>query len=244
MASSPLTEKKPSADGSRGIRLSDRILIAGQTGKGKTTLALYIMAQLQPIRTIVFDPKAQLRFGDLQPVSSPGKLAKELKNKPFVHYVPRSFDRDTLEDACMVVWSTPGPWLWDVDETSELTSPNYCPEGLRLAVTQGRQTHRMVMACTQRLAESHPVFRSQSEHMFVFVPPPIELDLKAIAGNMYREVPLLQRELSSLHAEHGDYSHLWFCRDTDELRRCAPIPIEEAKPAPPRERTVIDEVGR
>jgi hypothetical protein len=206
----------------RGIRLSDRVLVAGQTGKGKTTLAHFLVAGLQPVRAIVFDPKDDLDFG-VPKCRSPEELEVQIRDG-LVHYVPASFDRETLEEACQIVWLAPGPWLWWIDEAAELTGPNYCPAGLRLAVTQGRQPRKMVLAITQRLAEIHPVFRSQSEHVIIFTPAPILLDLKTIAGNVRREAGELDRLLGELHAEHGDYSHLWYVRDTDELRRCAPLP--------------------
>lgn len=207
----------------RGIRLSDRVLIAGQTGKGKTTLARYLVDGLQPVRTIVFDPKGELEFPDVAPCRSPDELAAAMRD-PLIHYIPASFDRDQLEEACEIVWNTPGPYIWWIDETSEVSTPGFCPAGLRLGVTQGRQGRKMVLAVTQRLAEIHPVFRSQAEHIIIFTPAPIELDLKTVAGHVRREARELDAELSSLHAEHGDFSHLWHVRDTDELRRCAPLP--------------------
>jgi hypothetical protein len=218
----------------RGIRLSDRILIAGQTGKGKTTLARYLVDGLQPIRTIVFDPKDELRFPKVEPCRTPGELAGRMR-EPLIHYVPASFDRDQLEEACQIVWSTPGPYVWWVDEAAGLTNAAYCPEGLKLCVTQGRSHRKMVIAITQRLAESHPVFRSQAEHIFIFVPPPVMLDLKAIAGNVRREANVLDDELKLLQEQEGDFSHLWYVLDGDELRRCAPLPApgHVGEPEPP-----------
>jgi hypothetical protein len=222
----------------RGIRLSDRVLIAGQTGKGKTELARMIAEGQQPVRLIVVDPKGELSFhetvdGKRQPVTparTPLELAQAMHGA-IVHFIPASFDRDALEEAFEIIWETPGPYIVWVDEGSEVSSPNWCPMGLRLCTTQGRQLQKQVILVTQRLAEIHPVFRSQSEHVFLMVPAPIMLDLKTLAGNVRREASWLERELGELHQEHGDYSHLWYCRDTDEMRRCGPIPLP-ARPRP------------
>lgn len=223
----------------RGIRIAgptgaDRLFIAGMTGKGKSTLVRYLAEGLQPVRVIVFDPKGLGRWG-AAPARTPAELERAM-NAPVVHYIPASFDRKELEAACELVWQTPGPYLWIVDDVNELTNPNYCPPGLRLANTQGREHRKMVATLTQRLAETHPCLRSQADHVIIFTPPPIELDLRTIAGTVRREAPELERELAELHAEHGDYSHLWYVRDTDELRRCAPLELAGVNaPAPTSE---------
>lgn len=224
----------------RPIRLSDRILIAGQTGKGKTELAKFIVAGQQPVRVICVDPKEEHGFEEISasgkleavPVSrTPLELVQNMHREQ-VHYVPGSFDRPGLEEAFAIIHETPGPLIIWVDETSEVSSPSWCPEGLRLDVTQGRRHRKQVIAVTQRLAEIHPVFRSQSEHVFLMVPAPIMLDLKTLSGNVRREAAWLDAELGQLHAQQGDFSHLWYCRDTDSMARCAPIPL----PAPGRSR--------
>lgn len=226
----------------RGIRMSDRVFVVGQTGKGKTTLARWLVAQLQPVRVVVFDPKAELSFPDVVAARTPMELAAAM-HQPLVHYVPASFDKQAREEAWEIVHATPGPMIEWVDETSEETNPSYCPEGLRLDVTQGRAHRKLVLALCQRVAESHPVFRSQAEHVFIFVPPPIELDLKAIGASIGREASVLEQALRELHAEHGEYSHLWYVRETDELRRCAPVPVGASTRAPVGPSTQTEEEG-
>lgn len=234
------TPPAPAATGAqpRGIRLSDLVLIAGQRGKGKTELARMIAEAQQPVRLICVDPKGEHSFTELRdgkrvpvtPARTPLELAQAMHGA-IVHYIPASFDRDALEEAFEIIWETPGPYILWVDEGSEVSSPNWCPPGLRLCATQGRVPEKQVLMVTQRLAEIHPVFRSQSDHVFLMVPAPVMLDLKAIAGNVRREASWLERELAEVHAASGDYSHLWYCRDTDEMRRCAPIPLP-SRPVP------------
>lgn len=223
-----------------GILLSDCVLIAGQRGKGKSTLARYIADRLQPVRTIHFDPKGEMQFPGVAPARSPEALAEALRG-PVVHYIPSGFERPELERACELVWRCPGPWVWDVDELAEVSNPGYAPAGLRRAATQGRVPRKMLLGNTQRLAEVHPCFRSQAEHVFIFTPAPPELDLKMIGGSIGREAGELRAELEQLHAEHGDYSHLWFVRSSNELRPCAPLPApapaRRAAPAPPEGRS-------
>lgn len=216
----------------RGIRVhpeADRVLLVGQTRKGKTTLAEFIAAQLQPVRLIIVDPKEEFLDGHwgCQAARSPAQLAGAM-HQPVVHYIPGTLDPGELEEAAEIIWVTPGPYILWLDETAALSNANWCPKGFKLCVTQGGKQCKLVLALTQRLAESHPVFRSQADHVFVMVPPPIELDLKAIAAATRREPEVIREGLQQLQDEYGDYSHLWYCLDGDELRLCAPVPLEEA----------------
>ena len=206
------------------------MLIVGSTGDGKSTLARYIADGLQPIRLIAVDPKGELELG-VTPCRSAAELAEAIR-APTSHYVPASFDREELEQAFQLIWQTRGPWLLEVHEAAEVSSPNWCPAGLRLACTQGRSLRKMVIACTQRVTECHPVFRTQSEHIFLMVPRPIEMDLRTIAGHVRREASEIGELLDQLQTQQGRYDHVWYCRLTNEMRLCAPLPA----PAAPRAR--------
>jgi hypothetical protein len=212
----------------RGIRLSDRVLLVSKTGGGKTTLASYIVEGLQPVRTIVVDPKDELQLG-VPKARSAGEIDF---TGPVIHYVPASFKRDDLEEAAQRIWDCPGPYACLIDELAEVSSPNYCPEGFRLLEAQGRAKRKGVIACTQRLSETHPVFRSQAEHIIMLVPAPIELDLKTLAGHVGHEAGWLGAELRTIEAELGPYSHLWSVESGKEMRRCAPLPAGDPRGAP------------
>lgn len=221
-------------EGPRGIRRSDRLLMVGYTGCGKTELAKMIAAR-SGTRLIVWDPKDELELR-VAKARGIGSLEKALREpRRIVHWVPVTGERDEYEAAAALVWRTPGPWLWWVDEASECTSPSWCPTGLRLAATQGRTSERSVMALTQRVAECHAVLRSQAEHIFVFAEEPIDLDLKALAGHVPLSAADLAQALRELHSEYGRHAHLWSIRPTRELRRCAPIPLRRPPGRAPRQ---------
>ena len=211
----------------RGIRHGERLVVNGQTLKGKTTFDKWLIANMQPVRVICFDPKDEDLFPGVEKCYSPGELVERLQD-PVVHFVPSSFDRDMLEEACEIVFETPGPYIWWITEAADFSSPSWIPIGMRLGVTRGGKDGKTMIVECQRLSEINPVFRSQADHFFMFVPAPIELDLKTLAGHIGIEAPVIRRELEELHELHGDYSHLWWVRDGQELRACAPIPLDGA----------------
>lgn len=215
----------------RGIRPTDRVLVVGQTGFGKSTLAMHIVQGLQPIRTLVVDPKHDYDFPGVPIAHRAEQLDMRL---PWIHYVPADADdREDLEAAYARAWRTRGPLLLFDDEFAETSDSNWAAKGLTSQVRLGRKILKPVVACTQRLAECHPIMRSQAEHIFVVVPAPPELDLKMLAGSIGRPHTELRARLDQLEAQKGLYSHLWFVRPGNELRLCEPLPTP-AGPGQPR----------
>lgn len=215
----------------RQVRLRDRVLIVGQTGMGKSTLAMFLARCLQPVRTVVIDPKWDYDFPGIEPVRS----ADALDMRPgWIHYVPEDADdRDELERFYARVWRTPGSLLLLDDEFAETSDSNWAAKSFTSQVRLGRKKDKGVIACTQRLAECHPIMRSQADHIFIVVPAPPDIDLRMLAGSMGKEWAIVKSELEAIEAEKGLYSHLWFTREGLELRRCEPLPYE-ASPWLPR----------
>lgn len=226
----------------RAIRRSDRLLIVGYTGCGKTELAKMIAARKTAPRLIVWDSKDELEskrvFPGVKPCRGLAALEDRLRRGGrIVHWVPLTGDREEYEAAADLVWRTPGPWLWWVDEAAECTTASWCPRGLRLAAQQGRATERAVMALTQRLAETHPVLRTQAEHIFLFAEPPVDIDLDKLAGHMGHSAAEISVMVNELNEEYGRHAHLWWIRPTREIRRCTPIPLRGAGRTSPRQPT-------
>lgn len=222
----------------RAIRRSDRLLIVGYTGCGKTELAKMIAARKTAPRLIVWDPKDELSFPGVVPARGLDQLEDRLRRGGrIVHWIPATGDRDEYETASMLVWRTPGPYLWWVDEAAECTTASWCPRGLRLCAQQGRSREKAVMALTQRLAECHPVLRTLADHIFLFAEPPVDIDLDKLAGHMGHSATEIAAMVNELNDEYGRHAHLWWIRPTREMRRCAPIPLRRARRQSPRQPT-------
>jgi hypothetical protein len=206
---------------SRGVRFDDRVLIVGKAGQGKTTLGEYLFDQMSGVRRTIVDPKGLIDAG--VPVArSPEQLDL---SAPVSHYIPSSLERDEYEELFWLLWMTPGPRLLYLDESAGPTTANWAPKGLILWVQQGRQHGKGLIACTQRPVGIAPPLRTEAEHVYVMVPRTTRDDLATIAGDIGREYRELDEELSWLLQNEGLYSHLWYCRPTNELHRCGPLPL-------------------
>jgi energy-coupling factor transporter ATP-binding protein EcfA2 len=213
---------------SRGIRYDDRVLIVGKAGQGKSTLAEYIAGQMTGVRRTIVDPKGLIDAG-----VPPARLPEELDlSAPVSHYIPSTLERDEYEELFWLLWRTPGPRLLQLDESTGPTTANWAPRGLILWIQQGRQHGKGLVACTQRPVGIAPPLRTEAEHTLIVVPRTTRDDLATLAGDIGREYRELEDELEWLLAHEGLYSHLWYCRPTNELHRCAPLPLGGAPPVP------------
>lgn len=228
-----MSTRERAAPPKRAIRVSpeaDRVMIAGSTGDGKTTLAKHIIRGLQPCKTLICDSKDCFQ-GYGVTVRTAGQLERALRDNriPRVRWVPISFKRDYLEECWEIIRYAPGPLIVLVDEASEMCTSNWIPTGYRLSITQGRKPgqtgkdRKLMFSLTQRIAETHPVIRTQADHLLVMNPPPAEIDCKTIAGAIRRKSFEVEDELRSLFEECGPYSHLWYVKEENALRRMAPL---------------------
>jgi hypothetical protein len=182
-----------------------------------------------------------LRFPGAGPVRGLPALERALRSgSRIVHWVPLTGDRKELEEAAMLVWRTPGPYLWWIDELAEVCTANWVPRGIKLCNQQGRQPEKGMLSLTQRVSETHPVCRSQAESIFVFADRPIDVDCKALAGHVGLSAAELEAALADLAAKYGRHAHLWYLRQTQEHRYCMPIPLHTGRARMPRRPPATD----
>lgn len=207
------------------IRHNDRVLIIGKNQSGKTILARHLAQQFTGCRLTFIDPKhGEINLG-VEPARTPADLDLEA---PVSHYVPTTLEDDEYEELFELLWWTRGPRVIWLDEAFGPTRAGWAPKGLRHIVQQGTKHDLGLIACTQRPVNIETTLRSEAEHVFLFVPALTMIDLKTIAPDIGQETYNLKQELSDLLEEQGLFSHLWYCRRTGSLHRCAPLPADWA----------------
>jgi hypothetical protein len=202
------------------IKHNDRVFIQGKTDSGKTALARYLFNSFFGTRRTCIDPKGRLQLN--APVArAPHELDLAA---PVSHYIPGELEDEEYEEVFRRLWWARGPRLLWIDESCGPTRAGYAPKHLRFIIQQGREEDMGLIACSQRPVNVEMTLRSEAEHVFIFVPRTTKSDVKTIAGDIGREPDELAAELDALLVEHGPWSHLWYCRNTNELTRCAPLP--------------------
>jgi hypothetical protein len=208
------------------IRHNDRVFIQGKTESGKTILARHLFSHMKGTRRTVIDPKGHLDLG-----VEVARIPEELDlAAPLSHYIPSELEDQEYEDLFRRLWFAGGPRMIWLDESAGPTRKGWAPKYLRLVVQQGREPSEIgLVALSQRPVNVESTLRTEAEHVFIFVPRPIKLDLKTLAGDIGTDPDVLGRELDQLLAHEGPHSHLWYCRRLDKLFHCAALPPQWAR---------------
>lgn len=204
---------------------NDRVLIVGKTRSGKSVLSLHIARQFTGCRFTFIDPKNAYQAGQVNLGVEPARNPEELDlAAPVSHYVPTFLSQGEYEEVFDLLWRARGPRVILLDEAYGPTDRGICPRSLRYIVQQGAAHDIALLANTQRPVNIEPTLRTEAEHVLIFVPSPPMIDIRTLAGDIGHEPERLKRELDALQAEEGLFSHLWYCRRTGNLHRCAPLP--------------------
>ncbi len=144
------------------IENNHRVFLAGKTGSGKTTLALFLLYNIK--RLILIDSKDDLFDWNTEPFNRETKKAL-LDNEPCRI---RVVDREEALEVLQLAYSV-GNVIIYLDEVTALIPPRSEPEQVFTDIwTRGRSRNIGAWSTSQRPKSVPLVFMSESEHYFMF----------------------------------------------------------------------------
>jgi len=151
------------------IEPTDRTLIVGHTGSGKTTLALELIRGYRSL--VVIDPKWRVQVPGAGVISgSPRAFAQwwpQRIRRVIYRPDPRLRRHEDVDEVIGRVLAYGRTCLY-VDEAMELASPGAILPAYKRAITQGRELYVPVVSASQRPVGIHNTILTEAEHCFAF----------------------------------------------------------------------------
>lgn len=225
-------------EGAGPIRWSDRVLIVGMNGSGKSELAVSIFNQVA-VRRVLIDPKGdwvvdgapRWRLNARTESHAEAEVEGIDWSAPIIHVQPQSGNRPQLEALYRRIDQLP-PVEVLTDECYMTTTGSWAPVGLRSILTTGRSRGLGHLGCTQRPLDISVALRSEAQHIMVFR----GIGAKDLA-DLETHVPYVQDfDLDVAEAVRGlpPFGFVWFDKGAQEVRICDPLPLDQLPAGPVR----------
>ena len=200
--------------GRRGmIQASDRLLLTGRTGTGKSYLARRIF-EGSPTPRLLIDPKNGETTAYAVTFSDPSRIPDE----PVTRFVPRDpTDLDAYDRLYGRIFDGGPRTVW-LDEARYAAPATGIPQNVGRVVTQGRSRGIGHIACTQRPVWFAPELLSESEHVLSFATHNPK-DIATLAGVM----SLAPAALAGLISELAKHGFSWFDVRENTITLCPPV---------------------
>lgn len=145
---------------------TDRTVLVGTTGSGKTTLARQLLASYPVV--VVHDAKGLLRWPDYRVLTNWRELTRA--KEPRLIYRPTARElRSDLDQECFFRWIyIRRNTVLYVDEVYAVAYRDELPPSYFACLTRGRERGIGILSATQRPIKIPNVILSESEHYFIF----------------------------------------------------------------------------
>jgi hypothetical protein len=180
------------------IAWNQRVLLAGMTRSGKSTLARYLFSQMR-VRRILVDPKRDWSLGaripriELRARTEDDAIAEVARidwTQPVVHVSPQWLGRGGKNDAARYqlealfrrIMEIPGDLHVWIDEGYGVSSGAWAPSGLVELETAGGGRGKGSTTCTQRPVNIATELRTEADYVGLFWPLDAEDVTEALRG--------------------------------------------------------------
>lgn len=206
------------------IRPSERVLILGKTGSGKTVFAKHMLSKIEGrMRIVIVDPKEDWLLDASKWAKGRNKgsiLAPRLVRKFNPGYLVQCIQPDEHEDIhfaafCMSALKMRNTFFY-FDETEGIATANFVPFHIRRIWKTGRSLNIGAWVSSQVPSGIPRLFKSQAEKFFVFKVGEEDIDLAAKLAHVS------QAEIQAL----ANYEYFYYDSGTmDKGVKMPPVPF-------------------
>lgn len=223
----------------RGIRYNDRVLVAGETGSGKSVLINHVLETGYSCQKLLVDTKDEFSVPGVDPVRDVRAIDW---TQPVIHYIDDRGDLREYNELFRVCLQrktgreASGTYglVVCVHELADLCgdSPGATPQYVSAYIRKGRAHGLGLLGGTIRPVCMPKAAMTEAQHVIAFVPGFDHDDQKIVARLMRMTVQQFDDAIAATEAASptGEHSCLWYdqrARPTTVIR--PPLPLEQVQ---------------
>lgn len=193
----------------QGIAYNQRVFVAGQNRSGKSEFVNYLFSNFRCQRFLLDTKGGEWTIAGVEPTTDAAAIDWR---EPIIHFVTQTSEVEEIDEIFQVL-NTRQNISVCVHELGDLCghSTNRTPASVNRYYSQGGAWGRGIIGASQLPVDMPKRAKTEAQHVFTFVPPLTEDDLKTIARMLAGiDAAELKTLIEETEREHGQYSFLWF----------------------------------